>query len=315
MILSPEVLTIFILNTIFAIFATIAFMLSIRIFLKWNVNSSSQLQYTLEKQSFLSATIIKYIFIIKIPLFLFFIFTLDKLSNVLTGAMCGAGVLDATSSGTYLIVLKIINLYMFAYWLKLNSQDMLDEMQSYTKLKFGIFIVLFLFFMFELFLEGYMFSSFEVDKMVSCCGSLYSSSSESSISKIFLLKSSYLLTLFYGNFLLIFIFYFLKNRYIFALLNFTFIIISLITLITFFGTYIYELPSHHCPFCFLQSEYYYIGYLIYLMLFVGTFYGLCVGFIKELQNCYTISLLFNFLYVIFLSSIAVIYYIKNGVWL
>jgi hypothetical protein len=315
MLLTPEVLTLLILNIIFALFAIVAFILSVRIFLGWDVNSTSKTQYSLEKQSFLSATIIKYIFAIKVPLFVFFIFTLDKISNVLTGAMCGAGVVDATEYGTYLIVLKIINLYLFAYWLKLHSEDMRDKNQPYTKLKFGLFIALFFFFMVEIILEGIMFDAIEIDKMVSCCGSIYSSSASSAISNIFALNSSALLALFYGNFLLIALFYFLKKRYLFALSNMLFIVIALITLIAFFGTYIYELPSHHCPFCFLQSDYYYIGYIIYLTLFVGTFYGLVVGFIRESKKSYTISFLFNSLYVILLTLFTIVYYIKNGVWL
>ena len=51
MLLSPDVLTLFIINVIFAFFAIIAFYLSIKIVLKWNPNSTTSLQYTLEKQS------------------------------------------------------------------------------------------------------------------------------------------------------------------------------------------------------------------------------------------------------------------------
>jgi len=315
MILTPEVLSILILNIIFAIFAIVAFYLSIKIFLNFDINSTSKTQYALEKYSFLSATIIKYIFVIKVPLFLFFIFTLDKISNVLTGAMCGAGVVDATEYGTYLIVLKIINLYLFAYWISLHVEDMKDENQPYTRLKFGVFIVLFFFFMSEIILEGIMFNAIEIDKMVSCCGTLYSSSSTSAISNIFTLDTTTLLSLFYGNFILIILFYFLKNKYFFALSNIIFVVVALITLIVFFGTYIYELPSHHCPFCYLQSDYYYIGYLIYLLLFVGTFYGVVVGLVKESSQNYNVSLIFNTVYVLLLSLITIIYYIKNGVWL
>ena len=65
MMLSPEVLAMLILNIIFLLFGVIAFLLSINIFLKWDINSTKKLQYTLEKQSFLTATIIKYIFVIK----------------------------------------------------------------------------------------------------------------------------------------------------------------------------------------------------------------------------------------------------------
>ncbi|NPA59366.1 MAG: hypothetical protein GXO30_02705, partial [Epsilonproteobacteria bacterium] len=112
MILTPEVLTIFVLNALFAFFALVAFVLSIKIVLKWDLNSVSQSQYKLEKLSYLGSTIIKYIFSIKVPLFLFFAFTLDKISNVLTGAMCASGVVDATVYGTPLFLLKIINLYI-----------------------------------------------------------------------------------------------------------------------------------------------------------------------------------------------------------
>ncbi|MEA2017053.1 MAG: hypothetical protein U9N59_01285 [Campylobacterota bacterium] len=319
MLLSPEVLAMLILNIIFLLFGTIAFILSIKIYLNWDINSTKKLQYKLEKQSFLTATIIKYIFIIKLPLFLFFIFTLDKVSNVLTGAMCAAGVVDATQFGTYLFILKILNIYLFGFWLILHYLDIKHESLPYTKLKFGFFIVAFFVFAAEIVLEGVMFNAIDVDKMVSCCGTLYSSSATSYISTIFLIDTDILLSLFYGNFLFIVLFYFLKQKQLFALTNFIFIIISIISLISFFGTYIYELPTHHCPFCFLQKDYYYVGYLIYTLLFVGTFNGLTTGFINDNNSrgsrSYNISLIFNFLYVLLVSAYPVIYYFTNGVWL
>jgi hypothetical protein len=319
MILTPEVLTLFILNALFAFFAIIAFVLSVKIFLQWDLSATTQRQYVLEKQSFLTATIIKYIFAIKVPLFLFFIFTLDKISHVLTGAMCAAGVVDATQYGTYLLILKIINLYLFAYWLMLHHVDMKDENQPYTKKKFGLFIAAFFLFMAEVTLEGIMFAAIDVDKMVSCCGSLYSSSANSYVSNIFRIDTAVLLFLFYGNFILISVFYFLKNRYLFALSNFSFIVSGMVTLIAFFGMYIYQLPTHHCPFCFLQKDYYYVGYLIYFLLFVGTFSGIITGFLPtsaaSRQKSFKISFMFNGLYVLLLSLYPLLFYIKNGVWL
>jgi len=319
MILIPEVLTILILNLIFILFSSIAFFLSIKIFLKWDMNSNSTLQYTLEKQSYLTATIIKYIFIIKVPLFLFFIFTLDRLSHILTGAMCAAGVVDATDYGNYLFVLKILNLYIFAYWLALHNEDMKHENQPYTKIKFGLFIVAFFLFLAELIVEGVMFASIDLDEIVSCCGTIYSSSASSYISKIFAINPSLLITVFYINFVFITLFYLMKRSYLFAISNIFFILISIITLITFFGTYIYELPSHHCPFCFLQSDYYYVGYLLYTLLYAGTFYGIATGFIQTQEETkrdnYNKSMLFNFLYVALVSLYPILYFIKNGVWL
>jgi hypothetical protein len=41
--------------------------------------------------------------------------------------------------------------------------------------------------------------------------------------------------------------------------------------------YIYELPTHHCPFDILQREYGFIGYPLYLSLFGAVFFGLLPG--------------------------------------
>ena len=325
MILTPEVLSILILDIIFLFFGLIAFTLSIKIFFKWDINSTSKTQYKLEKQSFLTATIIKYIFALKLPLFLFFIFTLDKISNVLTGAMCAAGVVDATQYGTYLFILKILNIYFFGFWLVIHYIDIKSEHLPKTRLKFGFFILAFFVFITEIILELIMFTAIDIDKIVSCCGTLYSSSATSYISSIFLIDTPILLGLFYGNFAIIVILYFLKQnknsliKYLFTIANLFFIIISIISLIAFFGTYIYELPTHHCPFCFLQKDYYYVGYLIYTLLFIGTFSGIITGLVdtskENRAKNYNISLLFNLLYIILISAYPIIFYIKNGVWL
>jgi len=318
MILSPEILAMMILNTMFALFGIVAFILSIKIYLKWNINATTKLQYNLEKQSFLTATIIKYIFVIKLPLFLFFIFTLDKLSNILPGAMCAAGVVDATAYGTYLFILKIINIYLFGFWLVLHYLDIKQENLPYTKVKFGFFIVIFLLFMLEIVVEMLMFFAIDPNKLVNCCGTLYSSNATSYISMIFAIDHKTLLFIFYSNFIAIILFYKFKLKQLFTIANFLFVIIAIVSIIAFFGTYIYELPTHHCPFCFLQKDYYYVGYAIYTLLFLGTFNGLIVGFISNKQQLlkrFRLSLIFNTLFVLLLSIYPIVYFIKNGVWL
>ncbi len=314
MILTPEVLAIFILNGIFLFFSTIALVLSIKIFKNWDMNKTTQEQYKLEKNSFLTATIIKYIFIVKLPLFLFFIFTLDKISNTLIGAMCAAGVVDATKYGIYLFVFKIINLYIFGFWLVLNKADLSKEDLPYTRLKFGLFIVFYLLLAAEIVIETLMFSSIDPSVMVSCCGTLYSSTSASYISEIFKISNSVLLGAFYGTFLLLLLGYYLKNRFLYGILSVIFLVISIISLIAFFGTYIYELPTHHCPFCFLQKDYYYIGYVLYVTLFTGTFFGILLAFFDK-EKLFFYSMVFIGIYTFIVTFYPVRYYLVNGVWL
>ena len=319
MILSPEVITIEILDSIFLLFSTVAFILAFKISLKWDINATTKTQYSLEKQSFLTATIIKYIFAIKIPLFLFFVFTLDKISNLLTGAMCAAGVVDATDYGIYLLILKLLNLYLFGFWLTLHYLDIKNPNLPYTKIKFEFFTIAYWFLVAEIVIETMMFMDIDIDKMVSCCGTLYSTSATSAIGDILNIDSSILLTLFYGTYALLAIFYRFRVKYLFAISNIIFIIISLISLISFFGTYIYELPTHHCPFCFLQKDYYYVGYFLYTFLFIGTFYGIRSGILEKLEqesdSSYRISMISNTLYMLLVSFYPIFYFIRNGVWL
>ena len=319
MMISPEIFTLFLLNILFAFFGFIAFVFSIKIVLKWDGNSSTELQYKLEKESFLAATIIKYIFLLKVVLFLFFIFTLDKISSLLSGAMCAAGVVDATAYGVYLILLKLLNLYLFAYWLVLDKEDVKLEEQPYTKLKFRVFTGAFFLLIAEIILESMMFYAIDIKKVVDCCGVIYSSSASSYMSALFRMDATWLLIAFYGNFLLLLLAYTFRKKELFTLFNALFIIVALITLIAFFGTYIYELPTHHCPFCFLQKEYYYVGYLLYISLFIGTFYGLIVSIVKtsaeDLQRNYKVSLFFTSLYVVVVTLYPIYYYSKNGLWL
>ena len=319
MLLTPEILTLDILNILFLLFATVAFFFSVKILLQYKADETTSLQYKLEKQSYLVATIIKFIFAIKIPLFIFFIFTLDKISTVLPGAMCGAGVVNATQYGTPLIMLKILNLYLFGYWIVLNNEDMKLEDRRYLKLKFFIFSFAYILLLIEIILQMSMFFSIDVNSVVDCCGSIYSTTSGTYMADIIGAKPLYLLTLFYGIYLLIIVAYIAKNRYFYSIFNLLFMIIALISLIGFFGTYIYELPTHHCPFCMLQKDYHYVGYFLYIFLFVGTFYGIIVGLIafskKENDLRFKISLFFDTLYVIVITAYPLFYYFKNGVFL
>src|SRR5208282_2853398 len=82
------------------------------------------------------------------------------------------------------------------------------------------------------------------------------------------------------------VYFYLKGRrgYVFSFLCGISFIVSIISLISFFSLYYYELPSHHCPFDILHKEYYYIGYPLYLCLFGGTVTGLGMGLLMPFRK-------------------------------
>jgi hypothetical protein len=60
--------------------------------------------------------------------------------------------------------------------------------------------------------------------------------------------------------------------------------VSLASILSFIAPYVYELPTHHCPFCLLQSEYGYVGYPLYVALLVGAVSGMGVGLLMPFKK-------------------------------
>ncbi len=285
---------------------------------EWDIYSTDEKQYNLEKKTYLINTIVKYFFILKIITFPFFIYTIDQLSIKIPGAMCATGVFSSSIFGYPTLFAEIICIFSFGLLLSLQYENNKYENLPYTKRIFTLLIFIILIFITEFILKILFFSNLDPTKITTCCGTVFTDESTSIYSTI--IKPKNLLILFYSNFILILFSYFKKNNYLYIILNITFLIFAIISLTYFFSSYIYELPTHHCPFCLLQKDYQYIGYLIYIFLFSGTFSGIYYGFlntfIKE-NNIFLrrISLLMLILYTISVTSYPIIYYLKNRVWL
>lgn len=318
-LLTPEVIILLIEDFLLLIFNTIAVIIAYRIQKNFNLNDTSLKQYTLEKQTYLASYIIKFSLYLKIVSFLFFIFTLDKLSNIIPGAMCAVGVTTASDYGIYLLLLKIFNIYLYGFWLLINDNDMKQEDYPFTRIKFRYFIYIYFFFLLELIIQNLYLFDINPQELVSCCGTVFNVTTTSLIGQLTQIPNIFSLPVFYIVFILLIITTIKKTVFLNGAFNILFLIAGIITLISFFGTYVYELPTHHCPFCLLQKDYYYIGYAFYAFLISGTFFGIANAFIKLLfkisLNYCRISLFFNTLYTISVSIYPVRYYLVNKVWL
>ena len=318
--LSPDVIAILMLDGIFFLFGTLALVVSVQIVLRWNPASATPLQYRLQKRSYLVATIVEFLFFLKLPLFLFFIHTLDTLANVLPGAMCAAGVTTATPYGMPLFYVKILNLYLFGLWIVLHRLDMARPDMPWTRWKFAFYLLLYPFLLTEMVLEWLHFSHIDPHLIVSCCGTLFSAAKESAVSAFVSLPPTVTLGAFYGLFAAILLFGLAKRTLPLALANLLFVPVAILALIAFFSPYVYELPHHHCPFCLLQADYRYVGYPMYVALFVGTFAGIASWFVRRLgggnwRRWVAASLAGDGLFVALVSFYPLFYYLKNGVWL
>jgi len=301
------------------LFFLIAFLISIKILIKWDFESFSSEQYRLEKQSYLIVTILIFIFGVKFLLLPYFVFTIDSLNTLIPGAMCAAGVISANSYGLELLFFKLFLIFLLTVWLTINYFDLEAKDYPFTKMKYYLFIAIFIIASIEFYLDWSYFLDINLNQPVSCCSALFGQL-EGANPLPFGLDTKTLLILFYLlSATVITLLFSYQDILAFIFLG-LFIYLSYYAIVYFFGTYIYELPTHKCPFCMFQREYHYIGYLIWGSLFGGVFLSIDSVISKEIlgidsKRVRYIGIGLITLFIFTVSFIVLLYRLRNGVWL
>lgn len=298
---------------------TVAFAVSLKVLLKWDFESFTPFQFALERQAYLVSTIILFVFLMKFLLVVYFIFTIDTLSLLLPGAMCGAGVIKANVYGSYLLILKLSILFLLTLWIYVHTYDMHTKNHQWFRQKSWLFSLIFVLIILELGLDFNYFSNIDTHMPVSCCSALFGQL-EGANPLPFGLSVTLLLVLFYLLYILLILTIKIEYTILYILTNILFVFIAYYSVVYFFGTYIYQLPTHKCPFCMLQSEYYYVGYLLWGSLFMGSYIGLSdavstLWLVKTDLKSKKIVIALLSLFVLLCTAYVAVYYLRNGVLL
>jgi len=312
--LSPEVFVELFLELLLLIVLSFTLLQTLFILKNYRADSTTALQYGLEKKSYLVGVVISISIIIKILLVAFFTYSLDELSLIVPGAMCGAGVIGSNSYGEPLLLLKLSVVLVSSLWLVLSRADLQALSCIYFKKKMLFFIVIYILILGEFLLSLYFYSSIETDNPVLCCSNLYAQSFKDNPIPFSLTKLQ-LVSLFYTLYVAVVISAYKQNKTLISLFSAIFVYISYYAVVYFFSAYIYELPTHKCPFCMLQKEYYYIGYLIYTPMLLGLFYTLGVIFFNFMGYAFKRIILYYTIFVLILSSYFIIYILNNKIFL
>ncbi|MDW7773941.1 MAG: hypothetical protein SCH71_13720 [Desulfobulbaceae bacterium] len=259
--------------------------------LRWNFQSSSPVQLALERRTYLVSTIMNYVLGLQIISALLFIYTVDDIHKLFVGAMCATGSLNANPVGWQALMSKIAVCFLAGFWLVLNYLDQKMEDYPLVRLKYILLVVLLPFIILDSALQLLYFLDLDPDIITSCCGSLFSQSGGGVAATLSGLPVKPAMAAFYAGYVLLLlasiICLFSSKaffRYFHSLAAGTMLLVALAGMVSFISIYIYELPTHHCPFDILQKGYGYIGYPLYITLFCGIFYGLLPGVFQPLKN-------------------------------
>lgn len=289
-----------------AIVLTFAAFKTVQLLKNYKPNAVTQKQYTLEKSSYLITTIIQVSLFINIFLLALFTHTLDTLSGIIPGAMCAAGVVSSNGFGNPLLILKVVIILCSLLWLRINKEDFISKKHPYFKRKYLFFLFIFVLFLINIFLELNFFAHLSTVEPVMCCSHIYQQTS-SSVS----FSNTSLVTLFYSLYLLLLLTITLKKRILSAAFSLLFLYISYLAITYFFSIYIYELPTHKCPYCILSSDYNYLGYFIYISLILASYYALSFALFVQKRDLRIKALLWYTLFVFIVSAKFVYFLIIN----
>jgi hypothetical protein len=281
MILHPAVVTLLLVSFLMVVMSLSGAFFGIRIIRRWDLKSGSEEQLALERWTYLISTILSYLFVFEIGSLLLYIYTADSLHNLFVGAMCAAGALAVDPYGYPAFLLKILNVILAGLWLIVNYTDNRAYDYPLIRKKYAMLLILAPLIAAEAVAQLLYFTQMRAEVITSCCGSLFSPEgggvsadiaavpAKTAMGGFFL---SLALTLLSG------VIYRLRGKLgvLFSFASGLFFLVACVSFISFISLYFYELPTHHCPFCVLQREYGYIGYLLYATLLTGVVSGLGV---------------------------------------
>ncbi len=250
----------------------IAMIVAFRVLSGWDPDAYDALQYRRERHTWLVATLLIFVATVKLLTLPFFVFTLDRLSSVVPGAMCAAGVISFTSHGMGLLYLKIVLMGLMGFWMVLYRDELHRGDWRHVRVRMVYAGVLSLLYGVALVWEWRFFAAIDIHKVLNCCTTLYGLLEGMNplpwgldpvrLGTLFFLLYGLILTAWIG-----------RERWLLGGGVILFFIVGYYAVLYIFGPYIYEQPNHNCPFCMMKREYHYVGYLVWGALLGGVFAG------------------------------------------
>jgi hypothetical protein len=289
MIIHPSIIALFVSSLLVSFIVLYAAYYGLQILRKWDIKSGSELQLALERRTYLISTFLNYTLGFQLISLFLYLFVVDHLHTFLVGAMCAAGSLYANDYGYPTLILKLINFLFVGVWLILNYTDNRADDYPLIKKKNTLLLIITPLIVIETFSQGNYFLHLKPNIITSCCGSLFNNGSHSIRADIFTLPVNAMKSVFFLTMALTGVsglYFYLKGRggYIFSGLSALALVVSILSIFSFISLYIYEMPTHHCPFCVLQKEYGYVGFPLYLTLLGGAISGMGAGLTNFFKN-------------------------------
>jgi hypothetical protein len=290
-ILHPGILALLVGASIVLAMVLYACSIGVRILRRWDIGSSSEEQLALERKTYLVSALASTALGFQVASLLLFLYTVDDIHGLFVGAMCATGSLNAAPWGWAVLGVKSVVLFLSLIWITLSRLDQRAGSFPIVRGKYKGLLVLAPLVTADLVLQIAYFTGLDPQVITSCCGALFSDSESTLASELAGLPVRPMIWAFYlgiVSFLAIGLVCLLRPsrlvRYALSATSVVLLFVSGASIVSFLSLYIYELPTHHCPFDMIQKQYSFIGYPIYLSLFAAVYFGLLPGLFHPLRK-------------------------------
>lgn len=267
-----------------------AALLAWQIVRRWNRAGSDAAQLALERQAELLGPLVRCALTFEVVALLLFVFTTDALHPLFVGAMCATGTLNLHPSGWWALLVRIALCFAAGYWLTLDRLDRSSEESPLLRRKFLLLFALVPLVALAGGLQLRFFLALQPAVVTSCCGSLFSGS-DSVAADLAALPSRPAIVVCYLLLALCLLASAVSlrwpgatPRYLLSLAGTALLPAALTAIVAGISLYIYQTPTHHCPFDMLQRQHGYLGYPLYASLFGAVHFALLPGLCRPLRK-------------------------------
>jgi hypothetical protein len=289
MIFNPSIMALILVSFMVSMMLILAAGFAIQILRFWNIDSGSERQLVLERRTYLISTLLIWAFSFELLSLLLFIYNAESMSGQFVGAMCATGVLNVNPWGWPTLFFKMALCFSSVAWLSLNYLDNRGYDYPLIRYKYALLLLLVPLVLTESVIQWFHFSEMNPNLITSCCGTLFSADAKGVAAEISAISpvNSMILLILSGVMVTIsgiWVARIGRNGWLLSLSGFFAFCMALISVVSFISLYIYEHPHHHCPFCILKQGHDYIGYFLYIPLFLAMAFSVSTGAVSPWLN-------------------------------
>jgi hypothetical protein len=282
MLVKPVVLALLLASGLIGLTIAYAAVQGVAILRHFDLSSGDPRQLALERKTYLISTILTNVMILELLSLFLFIYAGEDLHGLFVGAMCAVGTFNVNSYGYTALLLKVVTSLGCGVWLIVNHLDNQGYDYPLIRAKYAFLLPLAALVLFEGYVQFGFFAHMAPNLITSCCGAVFSDEATTLSATLAHLPPALAQGIFWGCLLALTrsgIHFLVTGRgaRLFAWLAGSMFVIGIVSVLSFISLYWYELPTHHCPFCLLKPEYYWIGYPLYAGLFLLGICGIGVG--------------------------------------